>query len=215
MRVRATMIARRPATVLSLSLLLASCIQPAHRFSADDSFVKGAPGRKPWGRIAVLPFCGEPAFRRTAAEWLAFRARGQGLFEVVGPTLAEIELGNQGIVFREGGASADEAVAAGRILGVDGVVFGSVAPANVPVVDRLPAVTARVLDIATGKVVADSVQAYFAWGGGGSDSVTAGVDRSVERLLPVFHAAAGKAWTPPPADNARGAAAREGDPALR
>ncbi len=215
MRVRAAKIAGGPTIVLFLSLLLASCIQPAHRYSSDDAFVKGASGRKPWARVAVLPFGGEPAFRRTAAEWLAFRARKEGLFEVVGPTLAEIELGKKGIVLREGGASVDEALAAGRLLGVDGVVLGSVPPASDPVIDRLPAVTARVVDMSSGKVVAESVQAYFAWGGGGSDGVTAGIDRAVENLRPVFYAAAGKIWTQPSTANPGSDADRERDPALR
>lgn len=187
----------RSAVVLFLSLVLASCVQPVHKVSRDESFMKQGGGRTAWRRVAVLPFGGDPVFRRTAAEWFAFRVRKHDLFEIVDPSLAEIELGKKGIVFGEAGASVEVAQRAGQLLGVDGVVFGSVDPRPPPARPGRREATASVVDTATGKVVATGVQSYREWGPYSADPVMAAVARVAADLVPVFYAAAGKVWTPP------------------
>src|SRR5512139_398826 len=99
MRVRAMNHAGRSAIVLSLALMSASCVQPIHNVARDESFMTQEAGRTPWRKVAVLPFTGEPAFRRVAAEWFAFRLHRHGLFEVVDPYFAETELKKEGILF--------------------------------------------------------------------------------------------------------------------
>ncbi len=202
------------AILLSLALLLASCAQPGRKVSLDDSFMKGGAGRTAWRKVAVLPFAGDPAFRRVAGEWFAFRVHKHGVFEVVDPILAGIELDKQGVRFGEAAVTVEDARKAGRLLGVDGVVFGSIdqRPA-----DRQgsPAAGASIVDMATGKVVAESVRSYPAWGGYREETVMAAIDRVAEDLAPVFYAAAGKTWTPPPKDEAPGPAPEGREPALR
>lgn len=188
--------AGRAATALALALALASCVQPVHRVSMDESFMKRDPVRKAWRRIAVLPFAGDPVFRRTAPEWLAFRVRGHGLFEIVDPSLAEIELGKKGISFGDAGASAGQAQRSGQLLGVDGVIFGSIDPSKRAGGGQAE-VRARVVEVATGKVVADIVRSGVAQTRFGRRGVMSAVDLVAEDLAPVFHAAAGKGWTLP------------------
>lgn len=197
--------AGRWAIVLSLSLVLVSCVPPVHRMSRDESFMKQDAGRKAWRKVAVLPFAGDTAFRRTAAEWLAFRVGKHGLFEIVVPSLAEIELKKQGTLIGEAGATVEEAQRAGQMLGVDGVVFGSVDPSARG--GREPAgVEARVVDVATGKVVADSLRSPLARVRYAQRGVMAAVDLIAEDLAPVLYAVAGKAWTPPPKNETDGPA---------
>lgn len=189
--------AGRSAIGFALSLLVAGCVQPVHRVTMDESFMKRDAGREAWRKVAVLPFAGDPVFRRTAAEWFAFQVRRHGLFEIVDPSLAEIELGKKGIAFGESGAPAETAQRAGRLLGVDGVVFGSIDPRPPRAQPGWSNATATVVDTATGKVVATGVQSYMAWVPYSGDLVMAAVARVAADLVPVFYAGAGKVWTPP------------------
>ena len=107
------------ALVLSFALLFASCVQPVRISTRDEEFLARGAGRKPWRKVAVLPFNGPPEFRRPAAEWLAFRVRGLGLFEVTDPSLAEIELKRNGLAIGEADVTVDDARRAGLALGVD------------------------------------------------------------------------------------------------
>ena len=202
------------AIVLSLSLLSASCVQSVHKVARDESFMKQEAGRNAWRKVAVLPFKGEPAFRRVAAEWLAFRLRQHRLFEVVDPSLAEIELKKKGIPGGGAGTTVEKAREAGRLLGVDGVVIGTVDP--VPSGrQEVSTVGASVVDMATGKVVANSTQSFSPWGGRRQESMIAAVNQVAEDFVPIFHAAAGKPWTPPPKMKHQGQEPQARDPALR
>lgn len=209
-----------PAVIaMVLALSLAGCVQPARRVTVDNSFMIPDAGRAAWRRVAVLPFTGEPAFRRPAAEWFSFRLRRQGLFDVVDPSLAEIELKKNGILFAEAATTVEVAQEAGRRLGVDGVVFGSVG-AGEPAEKQPRAVGASVVDLATGKVVAGGVHGYFAWSRDAQEAVMAAVTSVGDDLLPVFFAAAGKTWTPPAkpggaGPQAQGQESGEREPALR
>lgn len=190
--------AARCAVVLSLTVLAASCIQAIQKTERDESFMRPDPGRAAWRKVAVLPFSGNPAYRRVAAEWLAFRLDRHGLFRIVDPSAAEIELGKKGI--RSGGSevTAEEARTAGQALGADGVVTGSISPGPSTGPGILQAVRVRVVETATGKVVADSTRSGTGRGKGGESPVFADVDAVAEDLVPVLFAAAGKPWSPPP-----------------
>ncbi len=209
-----------PAVIaMVLALSLAGCVQPVRRVTVDNSFVVPDAGRAVWRRVAVLPFTGEPAFRRPASEWFSFRLRRQGLFDVVDPSLAEIELKKNGILFAEAATAVEVAQEAGRLLGVDGVAFGSVEAAS-PAAKERPAVGVSVLDMATGRVVAGGVHGYITWSSDVEVAVIAAVASIGEDLAPVFYAAAGKTWTPPPGRDAggtQGSGRESGDrePALR
>lgn len=78
----------------------------------------------PWKKIAVLPFSGRPEFRRVAGEWLAFEIQKQSHYGIVNPTLAEIELGKQGMDLLEKEFTVEEAQKAGKLLGADAVITG-------------------------------------------------------------------------------------------
>lgn len=80
----------------------------------------------PWKKIAVLPFSGGPEFRRVAGEWLAFYIQKQSHYDIVSPTLAEIELGKQGMDLLEKEFTVEEAQKAGKLLGADAVITGKV-----------------------------------------------------------------------------------------
>jgi hypothetical protein len=201
-------ISGRVAILLSLSLPFTACVQPVHKVFRDESFMKRDAGREGWRKVAVLPFAGDPVFRRTAAEWFAFRVRKQGLFKIVDPSIAEIELGEKGMLFGEAPIPVDEARKAGRLLGADGVVFGSVDPRPPPGRPGSANVTASIVDTATGKVVATSVRSYPAWAPHSRHMVMPAVTRVEEDLIPVFFAAAGKVWTPPRKDEGDGSGPR-------
>ena len=164
----------------------------------DESFMKRDAGREAWRKVAILPFAGDPVLRRTAAEWFAFQVRRHGLFEIVDPSLAEIELGKKGVVFGSSGAPAEMAQRAGRLLGVDGVVFGSIDPRPPRAQPGRRETAASIVDVTTGEVVGASVQSNVAWVPYSGDLVMAAVARVAADLVPVFYVAAGKAWTPPP-----------------
>lgn len=196
--------AGRSAIVLLMALMSASCVQPIHNVARDESFMTRDAGRNAWRKVAVLPFTGEPAFRRVAAEWFAFRLRRHGLFEVVDPYFAEIELEKKGILFGEADTTIEKAQKAGSVLGVDGVVFGSVdsRPASLP--QGMPTAGASIVDTATGKVVASSLRSDVGWARYAQERVIAAVDRIDEDFVPVYYAAAGKPWTPPPKEETQG-----------
>lgn len=215
MPVRMENIRGRSTILLSLALLLASCAQPAHKVTLDDAFVKGGAGRTAWRKVAVLPFAGDPAFGRIAGEWFAFRLEKHGLFEVVDASRAEIDLKKDGVRFGEAGTTVEEARKAGRLLGVDGVVFGAVDP-RPPARPGWATAGASIVDMATGRVVAESVRSYPPWTRDAEATAMAAVDGVVEDLVPVFYGAAGRTWTPPPkVPEGEWPASESREPALR
>lgn len=186
---------------LAVPLLLGSCaftLQP--RYTKEESLVRGTVNTWPWKKIAVLPFTGDPAFRRPAAEWFALQLAELGPFEVIGPARAEIELRRAGIAVGEKEMTNEEAAKAGRMLGADGVIAGFLA--GTPL--RL---TANLLDAASGSMVAASVRSHEQplWRSTLSfdehDYAAATAEDAAGDFLPVLYEVAGRHWTPPPKES--------------
>lgn len=204
----------RPASVsaaaaFAMATLLAACASsPAHRLSLDNTFSNVGPGKTPWRTVAVLPFGGDPAMRRTAAEWFAHRLRAHGIVDVVDPVFAEITLRRKGAPPPgDEGYSPDGARRAGEALEAGGVIFGKM---SAPDVSRgpfeRPSVSATLLDVASGRVVADVFRPvdFFVRDSYGNP-LAAAVDNAVSGFLPVLYPGAGKTAPPPsaPADDGR------------
>jgi hypothetical protein len=188
----------RRGILITLSFLLASCVQPVQYSAKDESFMRQDVERKPWRRIVVLPFTGDPAFRRVAAEWFAFQVRKHNLFEIIDPSLAEIELKKQGCAIGEADIAIEDARKAGRALGAEAVVVGSITKRPYPGgIGRWPVAGVSIVDVATGTVVATSIQSRILFTHDVHEYAMAAIERVAEDLIPVFYAAAGKMWTPP------------------
>ncbi len=140
--------------MLISSLCATACIQPVRYKAKDDSFTRQAAGQKAWKKIAVLPFTGDLAYRRVSGEWFAFQLGKLRLFELIGPAVSEVELGKQGIEAAESDIALETAITAGRILGADAVLVGSVKTKEW----QGPVAGVSLIDVASGKVVATSIQ---------------------------------------------------------
>lgn len=190
------------AATLALAILLAACASsPGHRLTRDDNFSNIGPGKTPWRTVAVLPFGGNPAMRRTAAEWFAHRLRSYGIVDVVDPASAEAGLRRKGTPpAGEEGYAPDGARRAGTDLGVGGVIFGVVSSPDISKeAFGRPAVSATLLDVASGRVVAEALSPMgFFVGNSFEDRLAAAVDDAVSGFLPVLYSGAGKTAPPPP-----------------
>lgn len=184
-----------PILVLCSSLLLAACYQPIKYSAKDQSFTRLDIEKRNWNRIAVLPFSGEPAFRSVSAEWFAFQVRKHGLFELIDPGLAEIELKKKGVIIAEADIAIDDAREAGRLLGADAVVVGSLKgdPRQGPIAG------ASLVDVSTGKVVATSMRsAPFLFTHSMHERVMATTESMAEDVIGVLYELAGKTRPLPP-----------------
>lgn len=189
------------AIVLLLSLTLAACVQPVHYSTKDESFLRQHADMQPWHKIAVLPFSGDPAFCRASAEWFTHLIGKHNLFEVIAPAVAEVGLGKQGMRLGDAEIPIDTAREAGRILGADGVIVGSIKTSTAKRSDifwgkKVAAVS--IVDVTTGQVVATSGQSDVLTGTDTSAVALSATQRVVEDLLPVFYALAGRTLTPTP-----------------
>ncbi len=185
--------------VLSLSLMSAACVQPVRYSAKDELFLRQRADMQPWQTIAVLPFSGEPAFRRVAAEWFAYQVHKQRILDILDPSLAEVELKQKGFSIGDADMTIDDAWKAGLLLGVDGVVVGSIKPQQVSPTQLGPLVAgASIIDTATGKLVATSVQSKVLVTMDMKEFAAAVTDEVVADLLPVLHSLAGRTWSPPP-----------------
>ena len=103
-------------TFLLLAALfpLAGCATDVNKFIINKAYCIPP---SPWKKIAVLPFSGAPEFRRVAGEWVAFYIQKHSHYEIVSPTLSEIELGKQGMDLLEKEFTVEEAQKAGKLLG--------------------------------------------------------------------------------------------------
>ena len=112
-------------TFLLLAALfpLAGCAIDVNKFIINKAYCIPP---SPWKKIAVLPFSGAPEFRRVAGEWVAFYIQKHSHYDIVSPTLAEIELGKQGMDLLEKEFTVEEAQKAGKLLGADAVITGKV-----------------------------------------------------------------------------------------
>jgi hypothetical protein len=140
------------AVILISCLFPAACVQPVQYNAKDDSFTRQAADRKAWKTIAVLPFTGDVAYRRVSGEWFSFQIEKLQLFELIGPAVSEVKLGKHGIETTESDIAPETAQEAGRMLGADAVLVGSVKAKEL----QSPVVRASLIDVASGKVVATS-----------------------------------------------------------
>ncbi len=141
------------AVILVSCLCAAACVQPVQYKARDDSFTRQASGQKAWKKMAVLPFTGDLAYRRVAGGWFAYKLDKLHLFELIGPALSEVELRKQGIEAAESDIALETALKAGRILGADAVLVGSVKTQEW----QGPVAGVSLIDVASGKVVATSI----------------------------------------------------------
>ncbi len=141
------------AVMLISCLCAAACVQPVQYKAQDDSFTRQASAQKGWKKIAVLPFTGDLAYRRVTGEWFAFQLDKVHLFELLGPALSEVELRKNSIEAAESDIALETAIRAGRILGADAVLVGSVKTKEW----QGPVAGVSLIDVASGKVVATSI----------------------------------------------------------
>jgi hypothetical protein len=126
------------------------------RFDFNESFTPSS-----WKKIVVLPFSGEKKFRRTASEWFSFYLQKQKYYSIVTPTLAEIEITNQGMDFPEKGLPIEEARQAARLLKADAVFMGNVEThkrSQSPV-----KILIQLIDVKTGEQIATHTVGYPSW----------------------------------------------------
>ncbi len=188
------------AIVLFLSLTSAACYQPVRYSTKDESFLRQHAGMQPWHKVAVLPFSGDPAFRRATAEWFTHLLDKHNLFEIIGPAVAEIELGKRGQRLGNGDISIETAREAGRILGADGVIVGSLKTSTTERPDIFwgkKIASVSIVDVLTGRVVATSGQSDVLMGADTRAVALSATERVVDDLLPVLYALAGKTLTLP------------------
>ncbi len=159
---------------------------------------------QPWHRVAVLPFSGEPEFRRPIAEWFTHLISKHNLFETIVPAVAEIELGKKGLRIGDADIPLTTAQEAGRMLGVDGVIVGIIkasgteqAPSARSMSLLKKAVGVSIVDVATGKVVATGALSDVLIVTSTSNATVSTVELLVNDLLPGLYAVAGMTWTPP------------------
>ncbi len=189
------------AIVLLSSSMLAACVQPVKYSAKNELYLQQHAGMKPWHRIAVLPFWGDPAFCRSTTEWFAHLIDKHALFEIVGPAVAEIELGKQGLRLGEADIPIGTARDAGRILGVDGVIVGSLktsAEGRSDIFWGKKVAGVSIVDVPTGQVVATSASSAVLTGTDVGAVATSATELVVNDLLPVLYALAGRTWTPLP-----------------
>jgi TolB-like protein len=126
------------------------------RFDFNESFTPSS-----WKKIVVLPFSGEKNFRRTASEWFSFYLQKQQHYAIVTPTLAEIEITNQGMGFPEKGLPIEKARQAARLLEADAVFMGNVEThkrSQSPV-----KISIQLIDVKTGEQIASHTVGYPSW----------------------------------------------------
>lgn len=192
--------------ILFMPCFLTSCTEPVRHFAKDESIIRQAVVTKSWKKIVVLPFTGEPEFRRSAAEWCAFQIGEHGLFEMTGPAIAEIELKKRGMVVGENDLKTEEVQNAGRMLRADAVIVGSIAYAQqvyIIMAQQVPVATISIIDIATGKIAAIGKRSepLVSWrfekvNYDRHERVMWATKRVIEDMLPLLYTIAGKTWMP-------------------
>lgn len=126
------------------------------QFDFNESFTPSS-----WKKIVVLPFSGDKKFRRTSAEWFSFYLQKQQHYSITTPTLAEIEIANNGMDIPGNGFSIEEARQAARILKADAVFIG-----DVETVKRSKSpvkILIQLIDVKTGEQIATHTIGYPSW----------------------------------------------------
>lgn len=137
---------------LCATLLLSGCLQAASYEKHDPAFIEQEREQQQWKKLAVLPFSGSgsPESRYIVADWFAHKLRIEKLIEIISPMAAKTALKKHAIVVGDEQVSLPEAQRLGAMLGADAVVVGFI--------DGL-VVSASLIDVASGTVVATSVHA--------------------------------------------------------
>ena len=119
-----------PALSLRLTLvaatLLTACATPPHGPShapstRDEAFV---PER--WETVAVLPFTGDPAFRRPAGEFFASKMQKQPHFRIMTPGFAELVLKRNGQSLDATRITDEQAQKLGQLVDAQAVFIGNI-----------------------------------------------------------------------------------------
>ena len=135
-------------TTIVLLLFLSGCATGS--LTKDDKFVP-----EKWRTLAVLPFTGADAFDKTTAEFFAFQLERQKHFQIVAPAKTEITLKRSGTVLASDGLTAESAQKVGRVIGADALIVGKI---TLHRFRDLTSVEVRLIDVATGQVIASVVQ---------------------------------------------------------
>jgi len=112
-----------------------------------------------WRQIAILPFSGNPAFRRVAAEWVSFHLGEQKDIQILEPALVEITLQHNGILLTTDGQISIGSKEAGKALNADGVLTGNLTIRHGMGLQAI--LELALIDVQTNEIVAKSVK----WGG--------------------------------------------------
>jgi hypothetical protein len=184
------------AIVLFLSLMPAACYQPVRYSAKNESFLQQHAGKEPWHTVAVLPFSGHPVLNRMSAEWFTHLIDKHHLFDIIGPSVSQIELGKQGVLLGDADIPIGTAQEAGRVLGAEGVIVGSIK--KEPATGNRYIAAVSIVDVSTGRVVATIVRSDFQQGMMGGEIAAAATAQVANDLLPVLYALANRTWTPPP-----------------
>lgn len=118
----------------------------------DDKFVP-----ENWRTLAVLPFTGNEAFNRTAAEFFAFQLDKQKHFQIIAPGKIEIMLKRNGTALASGGLTVENGQNVARVIGADAVFIGKI---TIPVrgYTLVASVEVSLIDVPTGQAIASVVQ---------------------------------------------------------
>ncbi len=113
-------------------------------------------GQAAWKTIVVLPFTGPPQHARVFAEYFSVQLFQQQRYTIISPSIAEIELTNKGLLLAKGVHTIQEAQHAGRLLGADAVIMGSIGTDySIQPVHGEAFVKTKLIDTVTGEPVAE------------------------------------------------------------
>ncbi len=140
-------------------------------------------------QIAVLPFSGNPAFRRVSAEWFSFQMRKQKHFQILEPASVEITLKQKGLQIPTDEKVIVVAQEAGKLLNAAAVIAGNLTVKYGMEVHAIVKVT--LIDARSGEVVATSIQSDQLLGSFSEHPhVVAATERAASDILTVLNDAA-------------------------
>jgi hypothetical protein len=181
---------------IALFPLLLGCLETVRHFERDEELEME---RLNWGKIAILPFTGIPAFQRVSGELFSFHMWKQKHFAIIEPAIGEIELKKRGIELSKTQIKIEQAQKAGQILGVDAVIVGSVIIKKGEFLNLGNLVAGVSLtDVSTGKVVATSICSVPIQRLYGEHKVLPEATEGVANdILAILYELAGETWNSP------------------
>ncbi len=182
--------------VIALFSLLLSCGETVRHFERDEELDLE---RLNWGKIAILPFTGIPAFQRVSGELFSFHMCKQKHFVIIEPAIAEIELKKRGIELSKTQIEIEEAQKAGQILGVDAVIVGSIIIKRGEFSNPVNLVAGvSLINVSKRKVVATSICSVPIQRLYGEHKVLPAATEGVANdILSILYELAGETWNPP------------------